>query len=73
MTEFGDLKTEEQVNRRQVTLTSAQFINFSTKQVLTSPHCVPGSETARHSEAHDVEKTEGGRGEELGPQGGDHH
>ena len=32
-----------------------------------------GPETASHSEAHDVEETEGGRGEEPGAQRGDHH
>lgn len=35
--------------------------------------CRSGSKTPGDPEAHDAEETEGGCGEEPGPQGGDHH
>lgn len=44
------------------------FLNSPLNEVLTIESvCVSGSETAGHSEAHDVEKTEGGRREEPCP------
>lgn len=71
MTEFGDLKTEEQVRGQPPPALYCVSIFMVPKLKLT-PHG-SGSKTPGHSEAHDAEKTEGGRGEEPRPQGGDHH
>jgi len=75
MSEFGDLKTEEQVNGELFGegRTFTRPVLPSLTEVLTLLPTLSGPETAGHSEAHDAEKTEGGCGEEPGPQGGDHH
>lgn len=81
MTEFGDLKTEEQVpwpasqhcgkcgGRDGLSNLQDSWISIT----ITLPYFVSGSKIASYSEAHDAEKTEGGCREKLGTQGGDHH